>query len=265
MIIIKRELAFSRTSFIIWGTILFFITLMFFGSFAAIEIDENYLKIMEQMPEALKAAFMIDILNYADLHGFFAGNSYPYLMILVGIYTAILAATMFSKEEDKRTAEFLYTKPVTRGNIFSQKLISVLLNVIGMNLILLAGIFLTLVFIIAKDFNPTIFLTLVLGMFLACLTIAGMGLLISNFTSSEKLGLTLGISFVMISYVLNIMSGIVDAFSFLKYASFFYYLDPASIVVSEQIPWGKYGILLSVFMITTYLAYIRFLKKDISL
>jgi ABC-2 type transport system permease protein len=265
MNILMQELRFHRTSFLIWGFVLFAVSFLFLASFAAYEIDESFVEIIDTLPDAIKSAFYLDVLNIAEIHGYFAGNTYTYLVILASIYSVMMASGLFSKEIDRRTAEFLYTRPVKRSTIFFEKLLSMLIHITGVHLFILAGIMVTLWAVLDEPYSLTIFIGLIVGLWLASLAVGGIGLLISTLVTSERKGLTIGIAIVLLSYLFHILSGLADVLEGIKYLSFFYYLQPAKIVLTESIPWAEFSLFIAIAVLSILIALILFQKRDIQL
>jgi ABC-2 type transport system permease protein len=262
MSLFKQELRFHRNSFLIWAIVMVLFISVYLGSFEAIGLDEEAMAVYENLPEAMKKAFGMDQTNMAEIHGYFA-TTFLYLIILMGVYTAISTATIFTKEEDQRTAEFLYTLPITRTRIFLQKIFSNIISLIVMHLVVLGAVFLILTNIITADYDPPIFVYAVLSTFFFSLAISAIGWLISTFLTSERLALSTGIGLVLGSFLCHILSGLTDELSFFEYFSLTYYTDLPFIVDHAALPWEKTILLVLVFLIFTSLAYLRFKHKDI--
>ena len=78
----------------------------------------------------------IGSLDLATVDGYF-GLLYLYLVIMASIHAAMLGATMISKEERDKTAEFLFVKPISRTTVITAKLGASIVIVIVFNLVTL--------------------------------------------------------------------------------------------------------------------------------
>ena len=58
-----------------------------------------------------------------------------YIPLMLGCYSAILGAKILSKEEQHKTAEFLLTRPISRGEVVTSKLLSLIILIIGFNVL----------------------------------------------------------------------------------------------------------------------------------
>ena len=73
------------------------------------------------MLKAMLSVFGADLSNLGSLMGFYVTYNSFYNILLGCIFASVLAGNLLAKEEAEKTAEFLFTKPVTRMNIFISK------------------------------------------------------------------------------------------------------------------------------------------------
>lgn len=93
-------------------------------------------KMMGLVPEfILKFRGISDYRNLFTPLGFYTANNTVYLMLLGSVYAIILSSGILLKEEYGKTAEFLLSKPLTRGAIFWTKWGVFSLDLFGLNLI----------------------------------------------------------------------------------------------------------------------------------
>ncbi|MDD6827116.1 MAG: ABC transporter permease subunit, partial [Oscillospiraceae bacterium] len=84
------------------------------------------------------AAFGMDKLSFDEIMGFYGIECGNVMGIGGGFFAALAGITVLSNEEKERTAEFLLTHPVSRFSVLTQKLISVLTQVVVLNIIVVA-------------------------------------------------------------------------------------------------------------------------------
>ena len=136
MIIFWRELRRNWKSFLIWALLLVGLnglTMAFYPTVA--KESEQFTKILEQMPQGLRAAFNLDQLNIGDILGYFGTRAYMLVTLFGSIYVMLLAAGIIAKEEGERAIEFLLAKPVTRNTVVTAKALCVLVYVVLFNLV----------------------------------------------------------------------------------------------------------------------------------
>lgn len=79
------------------------------------------------------AAFGMDRLNFGTLTGFYSIECGNILGLGGAFFAALTAASILSKEEKDRTAEFLLTHPVSRFRAVTEKLSAVFIQLVIMN------------------------------------------------------------------------------------------------------------------------------------
>ena len=87
---------------------------------------------------AFTAAFGMDRLNFGTLIGFYSVECGNILGLGGAFFASFVAVGVLAKEEKERTAEFLLTHPVSRSRVVSEKLISVLIQIVILNAIIFA-------------------------------------------------------------------------------------------------------------------------------
>jgi|GEM_PF-1867696 len=123
--IYKMEMRRNFKSFVIWGGSI--CGILFFGMlfYPAINAD-GLLTQMEAMFEnpmmkGMLMAFGADVSSLGSLMGFYVTYNSIYNVLLGCIFASVLAGNLLAKEEADKTAEFLFTRPVSRNTIFFSK------------------------------------------------------------------------------------------------------------------------------------------------
>jgi len=94
------------------------------------------------MPEAFRVAFNLQIDKWNNVLGFYVTYFVYFVPIITGCYSIILGTRLLSKEEQNKTAEFLLSRPLSRSQIISSKLITFFIHILGINLLaFLTGLF----------------------------------------------------------------------------------------------------------------------------
>jgi len=123
--IYKMEMKLHFKSFAIWSAsicgILFF-GMLFFPAISADGLLVQMETLFENpMMKGMLAAFGADIYSMSTLTGFYVTYNSIYNVLLACIFASSLAGNLLSKEEADKTAEFLFTRPVSRNHIFISK------------------------------------------------------------------------------------------------------------------------------------------------
>ena len=232
MTVVKHELRQGRNAFLIWtaaiGVLL--ITCIFLYPDMKGEM-EGISRLFSSMG-AFTAAFGMDRLDFGTLSGYYAIECGNVLGLGGAFFAALCAVTILSREEQEHTAEFLLAHPVSRLRIAAEKLISVFLRILGLNLLILLLAVGSMI-AIGEEIPWKGLLLLHLAYTILQLEISGICFGISAFMRRGSLGVGLGIAILL--YMLNLIANISDAASFLKYITPFAYCDGADIMHLKQL------------------------------
>ncbi len=122
MNIFKFEFKKHFVSFLIWSTSIFLGLLIFMAFFPSISSEaQAFADLMDSFPEEFLAIVGMNTeLPVSEMSGYF-GLTYSFILIPIAIQASIYGFSMLSVEERELTADFLMTKPVTRGKILASK------------------------------------------------------------------------------------------------------------------------------------------------
>ena len=127
MNVFKHELKSNLKSFLVWSLGLFF--LVFFGliEFSGFENDSAAVgSIFSNFPRMFLALMGINDLDPTTTSGYY-GILFNYILIITSLFSINLGSNAAAAELNGKTSEFLFSKPLSRLGILSQKTLSGLL------------------------------------------------------------------------------------------------------------------------------------------
>lgn len=186
--------------------------------------DESIAAAMEQF-ESLFQALGTSPQDITTPAGFLSILSI-YISLPLAIYSGLLGSGIISKEEKNKTAEFLFTLPVSRRKVLFNKLYVAITNSVLINVLLMGSIV-----ILYGRFNPDkdfyIFLrNIAIGTLILQLIFLSIGVALSSVLKYYKKSGSLTVIVLTSSFLLNILLGFVEDLDFLKYISPFNYYTP---------------------------------------
>lgn len=260
MTLIKHELKQGWKSLLIWTiSIGFFVAICVF-MYPEMESEMEGVNDMFSSMGSFTAAFGMDRLNFGTLIGFYAVECGNILGIGGAFFAALLGISALAKEEKERTAEFLLTHPVSRVRIITEKLASVMLQILIMNIVILLLSIISIT-AIGEEIPWNEICLLHLSYFLVQIELAGICFGISAFMRRGGLGIGLGIATVM--YFLNIIANISENAEFLKYITPFGYAEGADLIADMSLDAGKVIFGMAFFLIGIIFSYVKYIHKDI--
>lgn len=261
MTIYIKELKQSIKSLCIWTASIAFMMLICIMMFPEMKGEMNSVSDMFANMGGFTAAFGMDKLSFGELMGFYGIECGNIIGIGGGFFAALVGISALANEEKERTAEFLFTHPVSRFSVISQKLLAVITQVVLMNAVVVT-VSLISAKIIDDEYKMKEFLLLHTAYLIMQLEISCICFGISAFIKRGSIGIGLGLALTL--YFMNIICNISDKAEFLRYLTP-YAFSEASNIISEaklEVKLIIIGIILSVTGIAA--AYIKYIKKDIA-
>ncbi len=256
-----HELRAYRKSTIIWTCSMVGLLVFFLSMFPAFSRDaEEFSKLIQGYPEEVRKAFGIGS-NITTFFGFYT-YIFFYIVLCGAIQSMNLGISIISKEVRQKTADFLLTKPVTRKQIVTSKLLAVLtsLGLTNIVFIISAGIMSSIVK--TQEFSMKIFILISITMFFVQLIFMIMGVFISVILPKIRsvIGVSLGVVFSF--FIINMFGSIIGDEA-LRYITPFKYFDTAYIIKNSGYE-TQFVIIGIVFVAAATIAsYIIYMKKDI--
>ena len=260
----KRELKINLKNFMIWTFILIGLLLVVFLVYPSIINNENIEMLNEMMkmfPEEMLKAFNMDISNIDSAFGWLKTEGFIFILLITGIYSAILGSNILLKEENDKTIEYLNSLPVTRKNIVISKVLCGFLYIILM--IVLVGLFNFIGLSLSGSFDKKLYILLSFTPLFSSIVIFSICLFLSTFTHKTKKMFGISIGIVFASYFLNIISEMGESTDFLKYISIFTLSDIRNVIVNVSI--NPLMVLLSIIITVLFmiLTIIHYEKKEL--
>ena len=260
----SKELKLNRKNLLIWSGIVIVFTILVMSMFPYMKnMGEEMAKMMSEMPKGITEAMGLNDKTFNSILGMYNTYYGIYIIVLLSIFACSTAATIISKEERDKTAEFLLTKPISRKGVFATKILALFTLAITAYVIqtITAAIF--VVILGEEDVNWSVFITMHLHGFLLILFFTCVGLLLSMLVKARKsfMGMTVGIVFG--SYFINTIAKASDTLSWIGYISPFHYLDFNVTDSTYHTNYLQGAIILVVSVILVIIAYKLYEKKDL--
>lgn len=257
-----HELRAFRKFTTIWTLSLVAMVVLFFSMFPSFSQEaEEFKKLMEGFPEAIKIALGLAVENIGSIIGYF---SYVFLYIsLVGAIQAMsLGISIVSKELREKTADFLLTKPVTRVQIMTAKLLAALTSIVITNIFFIAAATTMAVLVETKDYSTKVLLMISLTLFFLQLIFLAMGILTAVVVGKIKSVPPISLGTVFAFFIISALASIIgdDA---LRYITPFEYFDLAFIVQNARYEFSFIIAAIGFIIAAITLSYYFYHKKDI--
>lgn len=258
-----HELKAYRKSTIIWSISLVLVALLMLSMFPSIAKDaENFKKLLDVYPPALKKALGISIDSVTSLLAYYSSFVLLYVVLCGAIQAMNLGTSIISKEVREKTADFLLTKPVKRHKIITSKILAGAISLLITNIIYILCSSVIAEIVTNKPFQYNIFLLLSLTLLFVQLMFMSLGIIISVIIGRIKSVLPISISTVFGFFFIAMFSSIIGDKA-TRYITPFKYYDATYIIKnsSYEVKFILIELIFIVFVIS--MSYIIYSKKDI--
>lgn len=140
--IFEIEFKSNFTRALTWLLVLLILTGLLMAFFPLMQ-ENDILSLVEGFEESLSPAIarvlgLHEDTDYQDI-GHFIAFIYQYLMVLLAIFAMQISASSLSKEQSYGTIEYLYSQPINRSDIVTDKWLANLVHYVLVTIILLAA------------------------------------------------------------------------------------------------------------------------------
>jgi ABC-2 type transport system permease protein len=250
-------------SVIIWSVSLIALVFFYFSLFPAFADQAAQLtQAMAKFPPALLEAFGMNKMDLSTLLGF-----YSFLFVFVQLCLAIQAGNygfgLVSVEESELTADFLLSKPISRTQVMTGKLLAALSSLLVTDLVVCVATFISIsMFNGGRTYDMPTLILLLVSMPILQLFFMGVGLVISLMVKRVRSVTPYSLALGFGMYVLAAFSGILGEVK-LEYITPFKHLDPAYIVKNAAYNTPLLLLNVAVTLIALGASYWLYIRRDI--
>ncbi len=199
------------------------------------EQAEGMMALVEGLPENFMNAFGVDSESFTTVEGFLAAKQYsatwPLMVILLLV---AIAGTVIAGEIEKGSIEITLSRPVSRLKIFFGRYLVGLVSLFFFTVFSVFSVFpLAALYDINIDFSNVVKLSIITFLFgMAILSVA----LFFSAIFSERSRVYMIIGSLMVGmYIMNTIALIKESIDYIKFASFFHYLDTTGALIFNTI------------------------------
>jgi ABC-2 type transport system permease protein len=261
------EIRNSWKSILKWTIVTGGITFMMLAFFPAMQTESMRALAGAKMegldPEVLMALGLSELTDFTVITNFF-GYVLQYITLAIMVFTAQMSVSILVKEETDGTIEYLYSKPISRSELYLQKFLANIVSFIFLLLVL--GCITIIGYISFSDTGITASIKEA-GIFYGSIFYVGMvfmavGILLSAVQKSNKGSSGIAISIVFGTFLLGIMGLTNKELNFLSYLSPLDWIKTQKLMTDGIRP-NEWLIGISVIIVCTVVSYLIYKRKDL--
>ncbi|MBK8989207.1 MAG: ABC transporter permease subunit [Chloroflexi bacterium] len=260
--LLRQELYFRRNAMIGWGLALCFFPVVYVGLYPS--FAEQMVNFQAMMDLAIYQAMGISMGSFEDYMASTVTNLVP---VIISIYAVVSGTGTLAGEEDDGRLEMIITSPLPRWQIIATKAIAtgfallVILSTVGLAAALtLANISSQ----ITTEVLPMNVFASLLAAWPLTMGFAMISLFLGAFTPNRRAASAIATAVVLISYLGNNLTGMIESLENLKWIFLFHYFDAsANALLNGQV--GSNVVALLLFSLAAFgLAAFFFQRRDIT-
>lgn len=261
--IYRHEFRVRLKSVLIWSLSIAAMILFFFSLFPVFADQAALMnEMLAKFPPEMRAAFGLDAMDLATVLGF-----YSFIFLFVQLCLAIQAGNygfgLVSIEESELTADFLLSKPVSRRQVLTGKLLAALTSLTLTNLVVwVSSILAITLFREEREYEFSTLLLLLASIVIFQLFFLSVGLVVSLLVKRVRsvTPYSLGLGFG--AYVLSAFSGVFGEVT-LELITPFKHLDAAAIVKHASFDTPLVLLNVAISLISLAVSYWLYIRRDI--
>ncbi|TLG72919.1 ABC transporter permease subunit [Culicoidibacter larvae] len=245
---------------LIWAVSLLALAIFFiilYPSFGQ-DVDKLNQVLAAYPPELVKALGLGDLTSFAGFYGY----AILYATLCAAIQATNLGIGILSKEGRVKTADFLLTKPVSRGAVVSAKLAAAVMMLLITQIVFVAGSTIAAILIAGDSVDMTTFMQINLGLVITQYVFFAIGFMIAGLLQKIRSVITLSLGIVFTFFALGLLDSVLDK-DWLRYFIPFKYFDAPSIIANGGLEMQFVAVSVGVIIACIAAAYVMYLRRDV--
>jgi ABC-2 type transport system permease protein len=259
--VLQHELAAHRRRALAWGLPLAGLLVLVCALQPSLAAGPLAAKI-DALPEVMRRALGLAAVDFHRPAAYLATN-FMHVTLVLGAFAAVLGASIIAKEETLRTAELLYTQPVSRVPILAGKALAVLSYVVAIPLALSIVPLAMLGAIADRPLEPGLVVALFVGVACASTCFAGAGMAVAALVRDARSATGAALGIVFATFSLGIVSAVTPAAAPLRWLSPFKLVEGPAIVGAGGLSPVRASALVAVGGVFAILAFARYRTRDL--
>lgn len=225
---------------------------------------EEFEELFQTYPSEILEALNVEQISFDTIERFLQIEQYSLIWpLMVIIFLVALAGTALSFEVEKGTIENILAKPISRMQLFFGRYLAGAASLLAFTLI---SVFSVVPLAALHNIDVVIeayIAVSVLG-FLFGLAIFSVAFMFSAMFSEKSKAAIFSGSIMLVMYVLNLLSNLVDKLENLKYFSFFYYYDFNAAMADFEVATVNIFFFVCVSVVCTAIGAFWYQRRDIA-
>ncbi|TYB86476.1 MAG: ABC transporter permease subunit [Kosmotoga sp.] len=243
----KKEMKWNFISVIIWMSVFAGFCFLYIPlSDELLKQAEDLMKFLEKMPQFFLQMFNFEAKVISEPEGLFGSEGMSFVYILSAIYAAMLAGSIFSKEFENKTIEYLFVKPGKRLTYFFSKASAMYTYIVLLSSVFTISTIQLFAVFVGGDYSNKVLLGFGIYALAVQVFFGSIAVLISVFTKKGSLNTAISIGLTIFMYFGDSLGRSFDHLKWMAKISIFHYIPLADTVIDEKIFLGNSLIIMAI-------------------
>lgn len=259
--VLKRELLLNIKSMLIWSLSVGILGLTCILLYSSMEGEMKDMADAFSNMGAFSDAFGMSTLSIASLKGYFATEIGAVHGLGSGMFAAIIAINIISREEDGHTGEFIFSMPLSRTKVLTAKAICVFIMLIVFTIVCTAC-YVVGFNILGEEMPMDQFMTFMCRQFVMNMEVASICFGLSSLAGKNRMGLGLGLALLFYAY--DVMGRVIPDLKDYLFVGPYSYANAAEIFTGEDTPVKALILAVLILVIGVAFGFYNFNRRDLA-
>ena len=258
--VLKRELIINIKNMLIWSICVGALGLVCILLYQSMKGDMKEMADAFSNMGAFSDAFGMSTLSIATLKGYFATEVGTVHGLGSGMFAAIIAINIISKEEDGHTGEFIFSFPMSRSRVLAAKALCVAVMLVVFTVV--CTVFYIIGFKALGEDIPEEFFVFMGRQLVMNAEISGICFGLSSLAGKNRMGLGLGMALIFYSY--DVMGRVVPDLKDYLFVGPYSYANASEIFTDADTPVKGLILAAVIFICGIVFAFWNFNRRDLA-
>jgi ABC-2 type transport system permease protein len=218
-------------------------------------------KVLSAFPPAVRAGLGIQLDTFFSILGFYS-YIFNFVLLAGAIQAMNLGAGIISKEARLKTTDFLLTKPVTRTQVMTSKMLAAITLLVLTNICYIIAAFAAAKSVATESFSLKIFLMISAALFLIQMIFVILGILFAVVIPKIKSVVAFTLPTVFVFFIISTLGSVLGEEK-VRYFTPFKFYDSAYIMKHGAYEMRFLAIEVFFLIIAGIASYVIYMKKDV--
>ncbi|MEN3043343.1 MAG: ABC transporter permease subunit [Fervidobacterium sp.] len=264
MKILRWEIKRNFRAFFLWTMFIVGIQFMYFALFPSFAGEDGlFSSKLQLLPKTFLRIFGVDRIDFSDILHFFSMQGQIWIFLFATFYPTRLASSIFVKEENEKTIEFILSRPISRRRYSIEKFVSVTFYLLTYDLVITFSILGMFNKYKVKPFDMGLFWKIAFSFWAVHIFMTAVSIIFSVISRRKTTADTSTFFALGFFYVLSLIARVYEKYKYLRNITPFGIFDPAELIKDATFNKVAFLLVALIYLGTLFFSIFYYERKDI--